>query len=245
MAARILHRHQHLKYAREAGVNAPARTFAGFAVGSLLIAAMACSLAAASPRASASPAAAAPAAGSAAATPPCEACHGAHGEGMAAAHVPRIAGQDAGYLQKQLDAYADGTRDNPIMRNFAKALSKRQRTEFAARYAAMSAPYSPQAKPQNPTDLARGHQLAYQGDEANRVQACNGCHGPDGVGVAQSAPYLAGQSAEYLASALKAFKDGTRKNDAGQSMRSIAERLDDTDIAAVAGYFASVDLSTH
>jgi cytochrome c553 len=214
MAAWMLHHHQYL--------------------GSLLIAAMACSLAATT---AASP--------GAAATPPCEACHGAHGEGMAAAHVPRIAGQDPGYLQKQLDAYADGSRDNPIMRNFAKALSERQRVEFAARYAAMSAPYIPQAKPQSPMELARGHQLAYQGDEAKRVQACNGCHGPDGVGVAQSAPYLAGQSAEYLASALKAFQDGTRKNAAGQSMRSVAERLDDADIAAVAGYFASVDLSTH
>jgi cytochrome c553 len=163
---------------------------------------------------------------------------------MAAAHVPRIAGQSADYLKKQLDDYADGTRDNPIMANFAKALSGQQRTKFAARYAAMSAPFVAQAKPPMAVHLARGHQLAFQGDEAKRVQACNGCHGPDGVGVPHAAPYLAGQSAEFLASALKAFKDGTRKNDAGQLMRSVAERLDDADIAAVTGYFASVDLST-
>ena len=74
------------------------------------------------------------------AAPPCEACHGSHGEGMAAAHVPRLAGQSAEYLQKQLDDYADGTRDNPVMANFAKALSKPQRARFAALYAAMSAP---------------------------------------------------------------------------------------------------------
>ena len=164
---------------------------------------------------------------------------------MAAAHVPRIAGQSADYLKKQLDDYAAGTRDNPIMANFAKALSEQQRAKFAARYAAMSAPYIPQAKPPIAVGLARGHQLAFQGDEAKRVQACNACHGPDGVGVPHAAPYLAGQSAEFLASALKAFKDGTRKNDAGQLMRSVAERLDDADIAAVTGYFASVDLSTH
>jgi cytochrome c553 len=116
---------------------------------------------------------------------------------------------------------------------------------FAARYAAMSAPYIAQAKSLNAVHLARGHQLAFQGDEAKRVQACNNCHGPDGVGVPHAAPYLAGQSAEFLASALKAFQDGTRKNDAGELMRSVAGRLDDADIAAVAGYFASVDLSTH
>jgi cytochrome c553 len=179
-----------------------------------------------------------------AATPPCEACHGAHGEGMAAAHVPRLAGQSADYLQKQLDDYADGTRDNPIMANFAKALSKPQRAQFAARYAKMSAPYLPQSGSPDAMRLARGHQLANQGDETRRAPACNGCHGPDGIGVAHAAPYLAGQSAEYLAAALDAFRHGTRKNDAGQLMRSVAERLDDSDISAVAGYFASVKTAT-
>jgi cytochrome c553 len=185
----------------------------------------------------ASPAAAQP--------PPCAACHGAHGEGMAAAHVPRIAGQSAEYLQKQLDDYAAGTRDNPIMANFSKALSEPERAKFASLYAAMSAPFAAQATSPSAVHLARGHQLAYQGDEALRVQACDGCHGPDGSGVPHAAPYLAGQSAEYLTSALKSFADGTRKNDAGQLMRSVAARLGDADIAAVSGYFASLGTSKH
>jgi cytochrome c553 len=174
----------------------------------------------------------------------CQSCHGVHGEGMPAAHVPRIAGQSAEYLKKQLDNYADGTRSNPIMVNFAKPLSDKQRTDLAARFAAMSAPFVAQAHSVNAVTLARGHQLAYQGDEIERVQACNNCHGPDGVGVPHSAPYLAGQSAEYLGSVIKAWHDGTRKNDAGQLMRSVAERLNDADIAAVAAYFASVELAT-
>jgi cytochrome c553 len=205
------------------------------ALGPLLVSAALFGLAAASPTPAAAPPAAAP----------CDACHGAHGEGMAAAHVPRIAGQSADYLQKQLDDYASGTRDNPIMANFAKALSEPQRAKFAARYAAMSAPYLAQNPIPNAVSLARGHQLAFQGDETRRVQACNGCHGPDGVGVPHAAPYLAGQSAEYLASALKAFQQGTRKNDAGQSMRSVVHGLDDADVAAVSGYFASVSFSSH
>jgi len=188
-------------------------------------------------------AAAAPAA-SAAPAPPCAACHGAHGEGMAAAHVPRIAAQSADYLQKQLDDYAAGTRDNPIMANFAKALSEPERAKLAALYSAMSAPVVAQVTTQSAVQMARGHQLAYQGDETLRVQACDGCHGPDGSGVPHAAPYLAGQSAEYLASALKSFAQGTRKNDAGQFMRSIAGRLNDADIAAVSAYFASRGSST-
>jgi cytochrome c553 len=225
------------------GMNAIPRSLAGTALDCLPIAIVLCVLAANTvpgPTAKAAAAKPAPAA-AAAAAPPCEACHGAHGEGMAAAHVPRLAGQAADYLQKQLDDYATGTRDNPIMANFAKALSEQQRGEFAARYAAMSAPYIPQTASLDAVKLARGHQLAYQGDESRRVQSCNGCHGPDGVGVAHTAPYLAGQSAEYLESALKAFRDGTRKNDAGQLMRSVAQRLDDADIAAVAGYFGSLN----
>jgi cytochrome c553 len=163
---------------------------------------------------------------------------------MAAAHVPRIAGQSAEYLQKQLDDYAAGTRDNPVMAIFAKQLSEQQRAKFAARYALTSAPYIAQTTSSSAVQLARGHQLAFQGDEVVRVQACNSCHGPNGVGVVHAAPYLAGQSAEYLASALKAFQQGTRKNDAGELMRSVAQRLGDGDINAVAGYFASQRFET-
>src|SRR5271170_2519080 len=126
-------------------MNANPRNRAGLALGSLLIAILPCVSSAAAP------------------TPPCEACHGAHGEGMAAAHVPRLAGQSADYLLKQLDDYADGTRDSPIMANFAKALSKEQRARFAARYASMPAPFISEPAPIDTVTLMRGHQLAYQG----------------------------------------------------------------------------------
>jgi cytochrome c553 len=187
--------------------------------------------------AGAKPAAEAPAA-------PCEACHGAHGEGMAAAHVPRIAGQSAEYLKKQLDNYADRTRDNPVMTNFAKALSEQQRIKYAMQYASMPTLQSPQPKTLNTVQLARGHQLAFQGDERIRVQACNSCHGPDGIGVLHAAPYLAGQSADFIASALRSFQQGTRKNDAGELMRSVTKQLNDADVMAVSGYFAQVNIST-
>jgi len=219
-------------------MNAHFHAYARLALRFLWIAAWPCAIAATP---AASPAAPAPAA----AAPPCEACHGTHGEGMAAAHVPRLAGQSAEYQLKQLNDYARGTRDNPIMTNFAKALSEQDRAKFAARYASMSAPYLAQTATLNAVQLARGHQLAYQGDESRRVQACNSCHGPDGVGVPHAAPYLAGQSTEYLASVLKSFQQGTRKNDAGELMRSVAQRLDDADIAAVAGYYGSLGTSQH
>jgi cytochrome c553 len=179
------------------------------------------------------------------ATPACQSCHGDHGEGSKAVHAPRIAGQSADYLKKQLDDFAGGTRDSPTMATIARALSDQQRTELAALYAAMSAPYVAQGASSSDAQLARGHQLAYQGDENKRVQACNNCHGPDGSGLPHSAPYLAGQSAQYLASAIKAWQQGTRKNDAGQLMSSVAGRLNDADISAVTGYYASLESAAH
>jgi cytochrome c553 len=108
----------------------------------------------------------------------------------------------------------------------------------------MSAPAGPPDAKLDASQLARGHRLAYQGDEQLRVQACNSCHGPDGIGVLHAAPYLAGQSADYLASALKSFQQGTRKNDAGELMRSVAKQLTDNDVIAISGYYAQVNTST-
>ena len=110
-------------------MNAGARICAGLSLAFALIAAL-CPEFAASAEAKAAKAAAPVAASAAAEVAPCAACHGEHGEGMAAAHVPRLAGQAADYLQKQLDNYADGSRDNPIMANFAKALSEATSSGF-------------------------------------------------------------------------------------------------------------------
>ena len=170
---------------------------------------------------------------------PCEACHGAHGEGAPPAGIPRLAGQSADYLAKQLHDYETGTRDNPIMRNFARGLSDSERTQLGSYYAWLSAPPTAQTVQINAHQLVRGRQLASQGDEAARVQACDNCHGPDGSGLPHSAPYLAGQSAQYLANQIKGWQEGTRKNDAGKLMVVIAERLSSADITAVSAYFAS------
>jgi cytochrome c553 len=174
----------------------------------------------------------------------CQSCHGPHGEGTPAAGIPRLAGQSADYLDKQLRDYASGSRENAIMHQWASQLNDAQRSEVAAYYASLTSLYAvaPATTADNasaPVLLARGHQLAHQGDESRRVQACDNCHGPDGNGAPRTAPYIAGQSAQYLNVSLKAWKDGTRKNDDGQQMRSVVDRLNDADIAAIAAYFSS------
>ena len=170
---------------------------------------------------------------------PCEACHGVHGEGAPLAAIPRLAGQSADYLAKQLDDYENHTRDNVIMRNFARGLSGSERAQLGAYYATLAAPHTAETVVPSAQQLVRGRQLAFEGDEVERVQACDSCHGPDGSGLPHSAPYLAGQSAEYLASQIRAWQKGTRKNDAGKLMVTVAEQLSSADITAVSAYFAS------
>lgn len=171
----------------------------------------------------------------------CQACHGAHGEGMVDGDKPRIAGQSAHYLDKQLQDFASGTRDNPVMAAIAKGLNDQTRSKLVAYYASLPVPAPLKGVAATPAQAARGHQLATEGSEGKHVQACNNCHGPEGSGVALSAPALAGQLAPYLAAQLKSWQQGGRTNDAGSLMRSVVARLDDADIAAVASYYASLD----
>ena len=170
----------------------------------------------------------------------CQGCHGADGEGAPAAKIPRLAGQSADYLDKQLRDYATGARSNEIMQNFAKPLNEADRGAVAAFFASRTAPSIAPNPRATDFQMARGHQLAHQGSEPERVQACDNCHGPDGSGVPHSAPYLAGQSADYLAAELQSWREGKRKNDAGKLMYSVAQRLNDADVSAVSAYFASL-----
>jgi cytochrome c553 len=173
----------------------------------------------------------------------CQGCHGVHGEGNAPAAIPRLAGQSAEYLGKQLEDYASGDRANPVMRNFAKPLTHADIEALAAYFSTASAPRTVIPSTASAGELDLGQQLARQGSEVKRVQACNSCHGPDGVGVLHAAPYLAGQSAEYLTGALTSFQQRTRKNDPGKLMTSVAGQLDASDIAAAAAYFSGLPSS--
>jgi cytochrome c553 len=168
----------------------------------------------------------------------CAGCHGAKGEGNAASNFPRLAGQPQAYLAHQLRSYADGSRNNSVMGPIAKGLSPQQIDEVAAYFAAMEAPASKPAAKQVQVSK-RGQQLATIGDEKIAVQGCANCHGPMGSGEPPSYPYLAGQVEGYLKSALAEWKDGSRKTDPSLQMPMIAKRLSDSDITALAAYYAA------
>lgn len=175
--------------------------------------------------------------------PPCMACHGVDGGGMAAAGNPRLAAIDAAYLGKQLDDFANGTRVSPIMQPVAKALDEDERQALATYYAKLPLPAT-LAKPTTaaPAADSAGAILAMRGRWDHDVPACVQCHGPAGVGVGANFPPLAGQPAAYIEAQLKAWQQGSRHNDPLQLMQHLSAALSEQDIHSVAAWFAAQPL---
>jgi cytochrome c553 len=167
----------------------------------------------------------------------CAACHGPDGNSPLPAN-PKIAGQFADYVSKQLvnfkpQANKKAERENPIMAGMVANLSEQDMRNVAAYYA------SQQLRPEGAKDkdlAARGQKLYRGGNASTGVAACSGCHGPDGAGIPGLYPRISGQFASYLEAQLLAFKTGTRANDPNGMMRSVASRLSEAEIKAVAEY---------
>jgi len=188
----------------------------------------------------------------------CQTCHGAAGEGVAQASFPRLAALGAPYLQRQLDAFANGTRVNALMMPIAQALSAADRAAVSAYYAALPVPVSaPATAPATapapaPTAAAKtlpavspmptgiGATLATRGRWADMLPSCEQCHGPGGRGVGPDFPALTGQSATYLSNQLRAWQTGARPPGPMGLMAVVANKLSAAEITAVADHFASL-----
>ena len=171
----------------------------------------------------------------------CVACHGADGNSPIAAN-PKLAGQIPEYLNKQLANFKaqEGKkpeRNNPVMAGMVANLSPEDMRNLAAYFAGQAAkPGAAKSK-----DLVALGQKIYRGGIAGKgVAACASCHGPNGAGMPSQFPRLSGQHAEYVEAQLKAFRAGERANDPNGSMRTVAGKLSDREIQAVADYVAGL-----
>jgi cytochrome c553 len=174
---------------------------------------------------------------SAAGVPPCSACHGQNGEGVASVG-PRLAGLSKNYILDQLAAFRTGARKNPIMQPIASALTAEKAGDVADYLSSATAVSRP--VPASLDAEVKGRELAEHGRWADGLPACDNCHAPAGVGVAPDFPYLAGQQAGYIEQQIQNWRAGERKGDSLGLMRAAASKLRDDDIAAVAAYFASL-----
>jgi cytochrome c553 len=169
----------------------------------------------------------------------CAACHGADGNSTASAN-PKLAGQHPEYIVKQLADYAKKSDDktarvNGVMAGFAAPLSAEDRKNLAAWFSAQK-PKLGAARNKETLDL--GARIYRAGLPEKNVPACSGCHSPNGAGIPAQYPRLSGQFADYTEAQLKAFRDGTRRNNL--AMMQTAARLSDKEMAAVADYIAGL-----
>jgi len=153
-------------------------------------------------------------------------CGGCHGEAgiTSTPGMPSLIGLDPKYFVAAVNAYRSGERKNEMMKSMVAALSA-ETTSDVALYYALQKPV--RAQTPAPGDGAAGKTAA---------TACSGCHGDQGVSGAPDTPSLAGQDAEYFVAALRAYKEGARKND---TMKDLASALDEKAMRNLAAYYAA------
>ncbi|MBF7728812.1 c-type cytochrome [Pseudomonas sp. N040] len=163
----------------------------------------------------------------------CAGCHGADGN-SAAPNFPKLAGQGERYLLKQLQDIKAGNRQVLEMTGILTNVSEQDMADMAAYFSSQSMSIGAT----DPALLAAGQAL-YRGGKLNEgMPACSGCHSPNGAGNAPAGfPRLGGQHAQYVAKQLTDFREGNRTNDGDtMTMRAIAAKLSNKDIAAISSY---------
>lgn len=162
----------------------------------------------------------------------CTACHGPDGNSPLAMN-PKLAGQHASYLSKQLHDFKSGKRPSPTMAGMSAMLDDQGVADVAAWFASQTV----KGGQANQAKVEVGQTLYRGGNPASGVPACASCHGATGNGVGSANfPALAGQHAQYTVTELGRFKSGERANDNARMMRDIAARMSQEEMEAVASY---------
>ena len=169
----------------------------------------------------------------------CFMCHSERGNDPDLGFVPRLAAQNATYIEEQVNAFRDGSRGDPAgiiyMWPVAQNLSNDQIKQAAEWYAAQPAPQP--IPPEGPVD--EGRSIYMNGILSAGVAACASCHGAkaDGSGIF---PRLAGQTPQYLLAQLRFFRAAVRNDKSAEIMKPVALHMTDSQMEAVAKYLSSL-----
>jgi cytochrome c553 len=166
----------------------------------------------------------------------CGACHGADGNSVNPIW-PRLAGQNAAYLAKQIRDFKTMKRMDPTMQGMAATIQDADIDNIAAYFEAQK----PAASNFDETLLEKGQNIYRGGITETSVAACMSCHSPSGAGNGPGGfPSLKSQHPEYIVTQLQKFKSGARANDPGKMMRGVTNRMSDAEMQAVAAYVAAM-----
>ena len=168
-------------------------------------------------------------------------CQGCHGEdGMSAAPTfPRLAGQYAGYIRKQIIDFQKERRKDDTMSGMAATVTEKQDLEdIAAYFASQKTMHGDE-----PVESDAGKNLYLNGNSLTGLYGCVNCHGDNGKGKSPNNsvfPVIGGQHMDYLVKQLNDFRSGTRTNDPAGMMGNIAKKMTDGEIDAVAKYLSGL-----
>jgi cytochrome c553 len=153
-------------------------------------------------------------------------CVGCHGEGgiSKTPGMPSLVGLDPKYFVAAMDAYKGGQRKHDMMKSVVAAVRGADVNNIALYYALQ--------KPARAQTPAAGNEAAGKAAAAG----CAGCHGDEGVSGSPATPSLAGQDAQYFAAAMRAYKDGSRKD---ETMKGLAAALNDSVVKDLAAYYTA------
>ncbi|MEQ8954339.1 MAG: c-type cytochrome [Gammaproteobacteria bacterium] len=167
----------------------------------------------------------------------CATCHGNDGNSELAIN-PKLAGQNAKYMVKQLQDFKSGARPGLTMSAMVLTLSDQDMEDIAAWYASQQV----RIMGADPESVELAETLYRGGNRSLSVAACSACHAPDGSGNALAGfPSLSGQHPEYTLQQLKDFRAGVRGNDSASMMRATVERLTDQELEALASYVSGLN----
>jgi cytochrome c553 len=153
----------------------------------------------------------------------CAGCHGDTGISKMPG-TPSLVGLDPKYLLASMKEYKSGQRKNDVMKSMIAAVADADLSNIALYYALQ--------KPARAQTPATGDQAAGKAAAAT----CAGCHGEKGVTGNPAIPSLAGQDAQYVAAALRAYKDGARSD---ETMKGLAATLDEAAAKNLAAFYAN------
>ena len=163
----------------------------------------------------------------------CFNCHAADPAGFPYPRYvpPKIAGQDAAYVQAAILGYREGTRNHWLMNSPAEMLPSEVIPGLAAYIASLDGTELPRYAAAAPDErmVLRGAAVA--------EGACFKCHGAAGRASKKGIPNLDGQYASYLLAAMREYRLGVRNH---KRMYEIAASLSLEDTAAVAAYYAGL-----
>ncbi|MBA4255244.1 MAG: cytochrome c, class I [Polaromonas sp.] len=162
----------------------------------------------------------------------CFLCHGAQGESTSEI-FPRLAGQNAAYIAKQLLAFQSGARKSTAMAEMVAKLKPDEMAALGQYYQKMELP---KEEPKEPQLAAMGQYIYHNGNKFSGVPACVACHGVNAEG-ADNLPRLGRQFSAYIEHQLTMFNKRDRNND-NAVMHVVAEKMTKLEMHAVAEYLS-------